>query len=198
MSIRTRIRTLLALSIAGAALIGASNASAACTTGSTQVFRPWGDLNFYSLLTNGGFENNGNNWTMAGGAAVTGGNEPFFLNGKNDTRSAGLPTGSSVTSGSFCTSPNTPFLRFVSHSSGFSAMLRVELLCPTARGPAPVTVTTFTTGSAWAPTPLVPVVACLPVGALSSSSVNVQLRVTAVSGGAQMDDVYLDPYKKLI
>ena len=83
---------VLTLTFAGLAL-GAAGVSAAaprdggllglggssCPKSGTQVFAPWKDFNSYYLSPNGGFENSSSGWSLAGGASVVSGNEPFSV-----------------------------------------------------------------------------------------------------------------------
>jgi hypothetical protein len=184
------------LAVAGAALAGASNANAACTGGSSQTFKQWGDLNYYSLITNGGFESTSPAWAFTGGAGIVSGNETFNLNSRNDRSSALVPASATATTPSFCVQLDTPLARFVARTgSGPTATMRVDLLCPASGGGSTaVTVARFGGSSSWAPTPQIPVTACGPAGA---GSVSIQMRVVAETGSWQVDDFYLDPYKKV-
>src|SRR5262245_33496686 len=121
------MKTLVIAVACGALFALAPGASAAnCTAGAKQVFAPWGDANYYSLLPNGGFESGKNGWTTTGAATVVAGNEPFNLSGKG-AYSMSLPVGSSATSPSFCIESKTPLMRFVSRlAAGSSGTLRLD------------------------------------------------------------------------
>jgi hypothetical protein len=191
MSISRHIRLLLVLAVACCALVGVSNANAACTGGSSQVFLQFGDVSFYDLMQNGGFESNGTGWTMAGGAQVVNGNDPYFLNKKQDSHSASLPAGSSITSDPFCVSVKTPYARFMAAGSSSTSNLRVDVICGGGR---PITVATFRTWQLWLPSPAISMTPCMP-GTLTSPTVSVRIRVTAVGAGSRVDDFFLDPFK---
>lgn len=199
MSLRSRTRKLSLLAVLAAALVCASNANAGCVGGSSQAFKQFGDLNYYSLIANGGFESTTPAWAFSGGAAVVNGNETFYLNNRNDRRSASLPAGASATSPAFCIQADTPLSRFVARTgSGSGASLRVDLVCPLLLGgTAVVTAARFGGSSAWAPTPQIPMLACLVTGGTPLTSATIQVRIVAESGCWHLDDFYLDPYKKV-
>jgi hypothetical protein len=192
MSIARHIRLLLVLAVGCAALVGVSNANAACTGGSSQVFLQFGDVSFYDLMQNGGFESSGAGWTMTGGAQVVNGNEPYFLSKKQDSHSAELPAGSSITSDPFCVSVKTPYARFMALGASSTSNLRVDVIC--GSGP-PITVATFRTWQIWLPSPAIPMTPCLPA-ALTSPTVSVRLRITALGASSRVDDFFLDPFKR--
>jgi hypothetical protein len=192
MSITRRFRFIVALAVVAAGLVGVSQASAAaCTTGSSQVFLQFGDVSFYDLMQNGGFESGTTGWTMSGGAQVANGNDPYFLNKKKDSHDASLPAGSSITSDPFCVSVKTPYARFMNVGGSRDSNLRVDVIC--GSGP-PVTVATFRAFQLWLPSPQISMLPCVP-GTLLGQTAMVQLRVTAIGGSAQVDDFFLDPFK---
>jgi hypothetical protein len=189
-----RFRLLMIAAAAGASLMVVPAANADCTPGAKQVFAPWGDANFYSLLPNGGFESGKIFWTLTGGAAVVAGSEPFALSGKGAS-SLSLPLGASATSPVFCIQSNTPLMRFVSRlATGASGTLRLDAVVagvPMSLGSISGSSTT------WAPSPQVKLWLTNFMWLAPSGSINIQFRATATAGAWMLDDVYLDPLKRV-
>jgi hypothetical protein len=96
-----------------------SSAAQACSYPSAeQVFSKWGDHNYYELAPEGGFEEGGSGWTLAGGAQLVEGNESYFLNGSEDKTALSLPYGSSATSPRVCVDETTPAFRLMDANGG--------------------------------------------------------------------------------
>lgn len=185
---------IIAFLAALAAVLGVVPASqAACTAGGSQVFSRWGDLNYYSLLPNGGFESGKNQWTLAGTASVASGNESFELAG-DGSWSLSLPAGSSALSPSFCIESATPLVRWVQRlASGTTGTLAVDAL---VNGTAYRLATVTGTSTVWAPSPQVGIWLSSFSALTGTGSLTAQLRIAAASGSWRVDDVYLDPLKR--
>ena len=82
----------------------------------SQPFVPWQDSSSYALAPGGSFEGP-NSWTLAGGAQVVSGNEPFFANAATDSHSLLLPPGSSATVPAICLGTLDPKARLFGESS---------------------------------------------------------------------------------
>ena len=78
-----------------------------------QTFLPWLDLAYYQEAPDSGFEDGGS-WTLAGGAAVVAGNQPFLAG----ARSLDLPAGSSATTAPICVTVAHPTIRFFARNTG--------------------------------------------------------------------------------
>jgi hypothetical protein len=194
-----RGRLLLVLTLTALSLtltIGTAPASAglgiACPTPTAQVFKAWGDYAYYAPLVDGGFEARGSGWTLAGGAKVVAGNEPFYLNKKSDRSSLLLPAGSSATSPPMCISLLSSKMRFVLGGTG-SSSLKVQVIY---RGLLSSVLGVFdggtvTTNGKWAPSPEIGMLG----GVLPLLTQSVQFRFISTSGTPQIDDAYLDPWK---
>ena len=194
-------RTLiLAVSAALIAVAFSAGIAQACPyKGAEQVFKPWGDSSSYVLAPDGGFEAGGAGWSLSGGAAVTGGNESFFLNDAADSRSLSLPAGSSAVSPPICMSIDTPHFRLLARNTGDPAStLRVEATYPLLGLVRTKTLSTAKAGPSWAPAQQMSTVLTLStiVGTLLPSAI--QIRITPVGGGGrwQVDDVYIDPFAR--
>lgn len=176
------IRTALTI-VAGALLaiaVFAASASACTYEKGEQVFSAWGDPHSYVLVPDGDFAAGGTGWTLEGGATVT-------------DQALSLPAGSSAVSPSICASKETPFLRAMALDSGVpGAKLQVEVVyegLETARN----RVVAGDKGEDWDPTQ--PLGQNFGLATLGSDS-SVQIRITAVGGDWQVDDVYVDPFAR--
>ncbi len=186
--------TLVALSLALS--LGASTVEAglglACPDPTTQPFRPWSDYARYAAVPDGGFEAGAAGWKLTGGARVVAGNNPFYLRSKADRSSLSLPAGSSATSPPMCISLLSSKMRFVATGSKDSR-LRVQILY---RGLLSSVLGVLDGGTvdasgAWEPSPEVGMLG----GLLPLLTQSVQFRLVSTSGTAQVDDVFLDPWK---
>ena len=161
--------------------------------GFTQPFAPWGDDSSYVLAPGGSFEGS-SSWTLAGGAQVVSGNEPFYLNSSSDSHSLLIPAGGSATSTPICLGILDPTLRFVGRSSDGSSV-HVDVYANGVLGlvklPDSVNIDLSST---WAPS-AIQVLTLQNVLALTNlGATSIVLRFTpSGSASVQMDDVYVDP-----
>jgi hypothetical protein len=183
------MRPLLAAAGALAALaLAAPQARAACPAQPLdRTFLPWLDPALYQPAPDSGFEQGGA-WTLAGGAAIVDGNQPYLAGSK----SLALPGGSSATTAPVCVTLAHPTVRFFARNTGSaSAPLLVTVKFKTPAGlPVELPVGSVLAGAAWQPTVPLPL-----VGNLLSDEV--RFTFTPAPGSAwQIDDVYIDPYSK--
>jgi hypothetical protein len=172
-----------------------------CPNPADQVFSPWKDASYYSLMPNGAFESGSTGWTLSGGAKVVPGSEPFNVHGARDAYSLSLPSGSSATTAPMCVSLLSGHLRlFVANQGAASSKLRVQVLYDGGVGSVLgllgstlglADVGFLQSGSAWQPSQSVSMLG----GTLPLLTGGVQFRFTPVdkSGKWQIDDVYVDP-----
>jgi hypothetical protein len=183
------MRPLLAAAGALAALaVAAPQAHAACPDQPLdRTFLPWLDPAFYQEAPDSGFETGGA-WTLAGGATVVDGNQPYL----SGSKSLDLPVGSSATTAPVCVTVAHPTIRFFARNTGSAlAPLTVTVKFKTLLGlSVELPVGVVLGGADWQPTlPL------LLVGNLLSNEV--RFTFTPAPGSAwQIDDVYIDPYSK--
>lgn len=163
----------------------------------TQPFQPWFDYSNYAQLPGGTFESGQPGWSLSGRAAVTAGNESYYLNGSTDSSSLSLPDGSSATSPSMCVGIDNPTVRFMARNGGspFST-LRVDVLFEDALGyvhSAPIA--SVASGSSWQPTLPLPIAVNL-LTLLPGNETAVAFRFTTQGTGGDwhVDDVYVDPW----
>lgn len=166
----------------------------------SQPFARWLDPAHYFLAPGGDFEG-AHGWTLAGGAAIVSGNEPFLVTSATDARSLALPSGSSARSPAFCVDADEPTTRFFVRNTGsvlstlaVEARVRTTMLGLTTWTTLPLGVVLGTTRT-WQPS--LPFVLGLSATQLLGGAVAVELRFTPLgAGGAwQVDDVYVDPFK---
>ena len=163
----------------------------------SQPFVPWGDSHSYTLVPGGNFETAGVGWALSDGAAVSGGNESFYVGGAGDSHSLSLPIGSSALSPAVCTDIYHPTVRFFAQNSGSpSSRLVVQVLYPTLLGIGTTTIGSVSGSSGWAPSDAMSLGSSNLLATLSLSQTAVAFRFTAVGAGGDwsIDDVYQDPY----
>lgn len=184
------VTLLLALSF------GASSARAglgiACPGATSQPFKVWSDYAQYAIVPDGGFEGGASGWTLAGGAKVVSGNEPFYIRSSADRKSLLLPAGGVATTPPMCISLLSSKMRFVVGGAAGSKV-KVQVLY---RGGVSSLLGildggSVSSGGKWAPSPEVSMLG----GVLPLLTQSVQFRLVATAGSPQVDDVYLDPWK---
>jgi hypothetical protein len=197
-SSRSRLVALLTAALL-ALFVFAGSAQACSYSGAEAVFSPWGDQHSYALVPDGGFEASGSGWQLNHGAAVVEGNESYYLHGATDSKSLSLPAGSSAVSPPVCMAIDTPSFRFVARNSGDpSSQLRVEAVYKLLGLVRTRTAGTLRAGSAWAPTQSVSTVLTLStlLGTLIPSAIEIRFTPLDSSGRWQVDDVYVDPFRR--
>jgi hypothetical protein len=195
---RKGFATLLITALLALAVF-AGSAQACSYSGAETVFSPWGDQRNYVLAPDGGFEAGGSGWQLNRGAAVVEGNEGYYLNDAGDSKSLSLPARSSAVSSPICMAIDTPSFRLVARNSGDpSSQLRVEAVYKLLGLVRTKTAATLRAGSAWGPTQSVSTVLTLStiVGTLIPSAIEIRLTPLDSSGQWQVDDVYIDPFRR--
>lgn len=158
---------------------------AACNTSVlSQPFAPWADQASYELAPGGDFEKPA--WTLTGGASRVRGSEPYAATGTLGNWSLALPAGSSAESPTTCVDAAYPSARFFISGEGAVAVSIVE-------GDIDVPAGVVVAGFGWVPTPVM-VTSSAVLGAVSDGVAQVSLRLTAISGQPQVDDVFVDPW----
>ena len=199
--VRSRLR-VVATRIAALAFLGVFVAPAVALASCpappvSSPFSQWGDTNSYFPIPGGTFEGTADQvgWTLSG-ASLSSGNEPFLVNGSDDSQSLTIAGGGSATSPFFCVDNTMTSLRFFAQQVAAGAGLRVRALVQTSDGVTTVPVARLFDGSmsTWAPTDPI---AGDTSGLSDDQSLNVALQFTVRSSSAswQIDDVYVDPYR---
>jgi hypothetical protein len=195
---RLALLALAAASLLAAGLSGTAQAQSSPLTDQcagqqlSRPFLPWLDLDSYTLAGDGGFEAGASGWTLSGGATVVSGNEPWHVRGATDAQSLNLPVGASATSPAVCIGLLDPTARLFARSLG--GTLEVDATVNTGAVSAVVPVGVIAAGSKWAPTSPLPVLANLTT-LVSNGTGSVTFSFTALGGGVQIDDLYVDPFK---
>jgi hypothetical protein len=187
-----------ALALAASALAATASASPApallggnCGP-TSQPFAPWNDSAAYYLAGNGGFESTGG-WTLSGGAAVVAGNESYYVHSKQDHAALLLPNGASATSGQLCFGLLNPGIRFFAMSPTGSGTVRVQVVAYGLLGVLSVLDGgTVSAGKTWTPTPKLGTTLSQLNTLLGAKTIAIKL--TAVSGSVEVDDLYIDPF----
>jgi hypothetical protein len=165
-----------------------------CGYATQQTFARFGDLAQYFLAPGGDAESSP--WQTSGGATVTAGKGVLAVGGSVYS----LPQGGGVTSGSFCLGFDSPTMRFSVKDPGVAgAVLKVEAIWK-SRGGASLSLQLAKVRSGAAGVRLVDPVHMLANNTALVSlrgTTSVQLRFTAERGAWQVDDVYVDPYKRI-
>lgn len=174
-----------------------SLAPGSCGQTETQPFLPFGDSSYYVLVPGGSFESGSPSWQLRDGASVVSGGTP------DGSRSLSLPAGSWATSPPACTGIDHPSARLFVRNTGSSASrLNVWATYPPILGLLPYTVYLGQlSGSAtWQPSSYV------QMGLLNNTIGSLNLGETTISftfapadwtGNWQIDDVYLDPFRRM-
>jgi len=206
-SIRAVLRGALVAAVAALGpLAGVATAATTSTTGTTcpgtlsQPFQPWGDSNLYTLAPGGNFEGSSTAWSLSGGAALSAGSESFAVTGAAGTRSLSVPVGGTAVSPDVCIDPTRQTFRFFARNNSTStkASLKVEILYPTKSGAWKTImggILDTATVKGWQASPAYSNSSSL---ALLSGLDNppIRYRFTASGGGWQVDDVFVDPYRR--
>lgn len=189
--LRGGLATLIALAVGAAFALSASPARAglinlgACNNSAvSQPFAPWGDNASYELAPGGDFEQPG--WTLSGGAQRVPGSEPYAATGTRGNWSLRLPALSSAQSPPTCVDAAYPSVRLFIGGTGTVLVTVVDGILDIPAGVA-------VAGSSWQPTlPMITTSAVL--AALSGGTAQVSIRITALTGDPQVDDVFVDPW----
>jgi hypothetical protein len=158
-------------------------------------FLRWGDGFDYVLAPDGTVEASGG-WRLSGAAPVAG-NEHFYVHAPGERSSLSLPPGSSATTAPMCVGIEHPTLRFFARNTGAPlATLVVAVRFQDVLGLRhTLPIGAVLAGREWAPTLPLPVVASL-LPLLPGEKTPVQFVFTPLGGAWQIDDVYVDPYRK--
>lgn len=165
-----------------------------------KTFLPWLDAADYTALRGGDFEGSGDGWSLTGGAAIAGGNEPYYVGNAGDSHSLSLPAGASATSPAICVGITHPSIRFFAkrRSGGMLSLstLRVDVLFETADGTvASLPIGLVLNSGSWQPTlPMVVIANLLPL--LPGEQTPVAFRYIAQGADWSIDDAWVDPYSR--
>ena len=199
-------RTLFATAVAAMALLapaGTANAGLLSQSAGpcpsyplSKPFAKWLDPANYTLAPGGAFESSAG-LTFTGGAKIVSGNEPNLLNSKSDKNSVLIPRGGTVTTGPICVGLDKPTVRFFAKRPNFALLplLTVEGVFTTKAGTTaslPM-VGVPLAGNSWSlQLPFLTTGAILELG----DTTMMRFRIRAVTGDWQVDDLYVDPWRR--
>jgi hypothetical protein len=169
-----------------AARADAINLDACNSAAVSQPFAPWGDLAWYELAPGGDFETP--KWALSGAAQRVRESEPYAATGSLGSWSLTLPAGSSAQSPPTCVDAAYPSARFFIAGTGVVAMTIVD-------GNVDIPAGIAVAGSNCLPTPVM-LTSSAVAAATSNGVAQVSLRLTGLTGSAQVDDVFIDPWQR--
>ena len=192
---------VLAVAITSALALGAATSQAGVISGLlscpgltySQPFAQWHDWNNYFLGKGGSFEGT-NSWSLAGGAQVVSGNEPFYLGSKTDSHSLLLRPGSSATTPAMCLAALSPHLRLVGKASDASGV-HIDVYASGVLGLVRLPVSAdIDLSSSWAPSADVGLLLQNVLAVTNLGKTSVVFRLSPIgSATVQIDDFYVDP-----
>jgi hypothetical protein len=186
------VLVLVAAAIAAIVAVPGGKAALACS-GSLQPFSQFGDQNDYFAFSNNGFESGMTGWKLAN-AFVSGGNEPWAVNGGGSS-SLTIGPGGSASGPKVCAALNAPGWRMFAKSNGANGPLQAQVVFYGLLGNVTgiLNVTSFGPSgyTTWQPSGDVPSALALPIFTYAAQ---LRLTSTATSGTWQVDDVFVDPF----
>jgi hypothetical protein len=163
-------------------------------------FTAWDDYSDYFLIRGGDVSNLAPDWSFDGGEVVE--DQSTYSAHGEESASASLGAGDSVTAPSVCVSLDDPTMRFsVKNPGATTGTLKVEALYTDENFDTQAielgTLTSEDAGDEWTPSPILELAA--PLDALLQDGVTpVRFRFTSEGEDSAwlVDDVYVDPYGK--
>jgi hypothetical protein len=195
-SISRRARVALVAALALLVLVPQARAGLlpSCAGTYEKPFAQWGDNASYTLVRDGTFEGGAAGWSLAGGAKVVPGNEPFYVHGGGENRSLLLPRGSTATSPPVCMVLGQPKMRLFAVAPSGSGSMRVEVLNRSLLGVLSVIDGgVVAAGSSWKPSPELSLLGSNLSAPLWPTSVQLHFRPIG-DAPVTIDDVYVDPW----
>ena len=175
-----------------------TSAAPGCTTPTTEAFLFAGDKKDYVLAPGGNIEGSLSSWSLTGGATAVAGGAPAVTGAFAGAQSLLIPSGGSVTSAPMCVAAHSPFFRFQAKNTGLPGALKVEVLYldgPKYTGERETGY--VTAGGTWVPTNRLSLAqGIMGVNGSSTSQATVAFRFTPVGGRWQVDDLYVDPFRR--
>jgi hypothetical protein len=177
--------TAALLTLAVATAQADSAAPAPCQMSAlSQPFLAWGDSANYVLVP--GADGSFGGWSLTGGAGQVSG-------GYGGGSALGLPSGAVATSPGTCINMERPPMRFFMRADTPGVVVHVSSIRSTPDGAVAIRLGSVEPGTDWSPSaPLRIRGVRIPK---SSGTAEVTLQFTASGGTAQIDDVYVDPWR---
>lgn len=152
----------------------------------SQPFAPWGDTSSYQLVAGGDFESG--TWSLSGGAQLVNDSEPFAATGTLGAAAVSLPAGGTATSPLTCLDAAYPSLRMFVGGNG-------TVMVSAVAGGASIPLGVVHGGGSWVPSQAINTNGAV-FGLLKGGSADVSLRLTGLTGAAEVDDVFIDPWQR--
>ena len=165
----------------------------------SQPFAPFNDLGLYTPVANQGLEAGATSWTLSGGAAVVGGNEPWQVAGKADSHSLDLPAGSGAVTSPICIDQTYPYFRLFALNAGSGKRsLEIDVLYYDTKGKLLSTKPYGyeTASTAWQPTPTIAIDVWDKSPAGAAAPVAFRFIPKGKDAHFVIDDVFVDPYAR--
>jgi|SRR5215208_3334530 len=161
------------------------------------VFSRWLDPMKYTLAPGGAFETS-SGLTFTGGARIVAGNESSYVHSSADRNSVLIPRGGTVTTGPICIGIDKPTVRFFAKRPNFALLplMTVEgvYTTPTGGTASLPLVGVPLAGNSWSlQLPFISASALLQLG----DTTIMRFRLRAVAGDWQVDDLYVDPMRRM-
>jgi hypothetical protein len=174
------------------ALAATSQCAAAPTT---SAFSTWGDPNQYLPFKGSSFESGASGWSWAGKANIVGADDAHLLS-TTGSHAVELPSGGTAKSPQTCVDSTMPSMRFFVKRVSGTGNLTVTGTLAGVKGSV-TTITTFSGGPTWAPSPIV-TFPTMFVSAFLTGSLNAQFQFTSDPGTVyRIDDVQMDPFRSI-
>lgn len=193
------LRKLLPLAaVTLAAFAATPSVASACGSQSlTQSFLKLSDTGLYMPVRNAGFESGTKDWKLKGATVVTG-NEPWKIGGTTHTKSLRLATNGTALARQTCVTLDHTHSRFFARALSKTATLKVEIIWDDEGDDFVATALTLKGADygAWKASPISPMAAIVSSLYNGEEDEEVALRFTAIGGSWDIDDVYVDPYRR--
>jgi hypothetical protein len=202
--VRRMIPTAALFVAAAFALLFPALSSAVTPTGCADVavsnpFSIFGDNADYFLAKKGDFETDTKGWNFSPGTKIVNDNESYDVGGNSDTKSLSIQPSGRVVSTHFCIDERYPHVRFFAkQSDGSDGLLSVSARWSDAlnvQQEVPLGTLAGSGFSSWAPSSLMVMAGVVQLTDQGNTQ-SVQLVFTPLSGTWQIDDVYVDPYRR--
>ena len=160
-------------------------------------FSIFGDYADYSIVDDGHFESGVGGWSLYG-AGIVNGNESFRVRSASDSKSLSISTWGKAVSGAFCVDTNYPHFRFFAqHSDGPIGLLLVRARWTAGDGLHEESLALLRGSQyrSWGATEMLPLAEKVALSE-SGGTQSVRLVFIPLAGSWQIDDVYIDPYRR--
>jgi hypothetical protein len=195
----TAVAAMALLAPAGTANAGllAKSAGPCPSYPASAIFSRWLDPMKYTLAPGGAFETS-SGLTFTGGARIVAGNESSYVHSSADRNSVLIPRGGTVTTGPICVGIDKPTVRFFAKRPNFALLplMTVEGVYTTpSGGTASLPLVGLPlAGNSWSlQLPFISASALLELG----DTTMMRFRLRAVAGDWQVDDLYVDPMRRM-